>query len=182
MRFLRGAVRIGAQLTSSRSRGSRGVLLAVSAATLALAGCTAAAEPPLLDSNLMIDEYHLTVDSFPEELPPGVSFSNDVPSSFDLTGQSEPGVGESFAYFYWACAWQAHYIEALEAQDKPAQTEALDQLERWTTTDFYRDHYDDPQDIWTTMIVDPARAGNPAELIAYFENGCAYYTENNPTT
>ena len=166
-----------------------GTLTALIIGVTALAGCTAqvpAPTPPptqtvvpLVDSKLMVDEYYQTIEEFPEPLPGGVSFATEIPTSFDLEGQSEPGVGQSFAYFYWACAWQQEFILGYDDEDLARQTQALDMLERWKETEFYAAHYDDPDDLWTTLMIDPARAGNPTELISYFENGCGYYIENN---
>ena len=180
-------------MTESSRRITRTSALSTVAVVIALALSACVAErsappapqatessPALVDSALMVDEYEQTVDGFPNDLPDGVNFAPAVPKEFDLTGKSEPGVGESFAYFYWVCAWQDAFITAYKADDKKTQTAALDALAQWKSTDFYRDHFDDPQDLWTSEMIDPARAGDPTELIAYFENGCSYYRENNP--
>jgi hypothetical protein len=144
----------------------------------------ASATPPsgkdLLDASQMVDEYRDTAKRFPADLPPDVAFPESIPGTYDPAALSEPGVGESIANFYWICAWQAEFIDAWGVRDTSRQADALDALEDWKSTGFYRDHYEDPDDLWTTKMVAPARAGDPTELIEGFEAGCAHFRQANP--
>ena len=66
------------------------------------------------------------------------------------------------------------------AKDIQGQAVALDQLESWKSTAFYRDPFEDPADLWSKNMLEPARNGDPSELRENFVNGCSFYLQNNP--
>jgi len=134
-----------------------------------------------LNADQMADEYRATTATFPNDLPPGIEFPAQVPETYDLAAASEPGVGEGIANFYWICAWQSAFIDAQTVGNTAGQKAALDSLESWKSTSFYKDHYEDPQDLWSKLMLEPARAGDATELVAGFEAGCGAYREQNPT-
>lgn len=134
-----------------------------------------------LNADQMADEYRAAAASFPHDLPPGIEFPPQVPETYDPAAASEPGVGKSIANFYWICAWQAAFIDAQTVGDIAGQVAALDSLESWKSTRFYDEHYEDPQDLWSKLMLEPARAGDATELVAEFEAGCGAYRDQNPT-
>ena len=183
-----------------KSTRAAGAAVLAAALVFALAACTTdAAEklpvssapaatpaPPtdpsdFLNADQMADEYRDAAATFPNDLPPGIEFPSRIPDAYDPAAASEPGVGESIANFYWICAWQSAFIDAQAVEDSAGEEAALDSLESWKSTDFYQDHYEDPGDLWTKLMLEPARAGDATELIAGFESGCGAYRDQNPT-
>jgi hypothetical protein len=150
---------------------------------------TAASESPesggdpssnLLDSEGMADEYVSTAQDFPLALPEGIQFPRAIPDGYDPAAMSEPGVGQGIAYFYWMCSWQKAYIDAKSEGDVADQVNALDNLELWKSTSFYDKWFEDPDDLWTKNMLEPARSGDDGELVENYENGCGYYDQHNP--
>lgn len=127
----------------------------------------------------MQSEYQQTVTGFRYDLPEGVRFPGTAPRTADDEDVfHENGVGESYVYFYWQCAWMREALEATGSKD--ALDTALTQLNLWETTDFYRDHVDD-SGAWADAVLDPAFRGDFGLMKEYYQNSCPGLLERSNT-
>jgi hypothetical protein len=126
--------------------------------------------------------YLKTINNFPKSLPlpAGQSFPMAVPSSWNPKAVVDSSYGQTLAYFYWRCSWSAKFLQAYAASDQVGQTTALDQLEKWTTTSFFREHVvEDPNAGWQQLLIAPARLGDVTMMRAFDTADCGYYRQVN---
>lgn len=127
--------------------------------------------------------YVTTVKHFPKSLPlpPGQSFPTEAPSTWNPKVITESSYGENIAYFYWRCSWSDNFLKAYAASDEAGQSAALDQLEKWTKTSFFREHVvEDPNAGWEQLLIAPARLGDVTMMRNFDTSDCTYYRQVNP--
>jgi hypothetical protein len=128
------------------------------------------------------ESYTETVTTFPSSLPlpPGQSFPTALPTSWDPSVTVDNSWGESVAYFYWRCSWSHDFLTAYAAHNAPEQDVAIGQLEKWTTTSYFREYVmEDPDAGWQQELIDPAKRGDVTMMKDFDQSDCTYYRQIN---
>jgi hypothetical protein len=113
-------------------------------------------------------------------LPRGRSYPSASMLTWDPEVHIGPESGAGAANFYWRCAWSDQYYEASMAHHVKARNEALDMLEKWPSTRYYKEHVEDSDPGWQKAVIDTARAGDDGMLRSFSGPDCAFFYANNP--
>ncbi|HEV7742445.1 MAG TPA: hypothetical protein VGO65_08490 [Pseudolysinimonas sp.] len=111
------------------------------------------------------EEYRAEIPKLPA-LPPGASWPDGVVAGLDA-GSNGPGIIESgggkvTARLTWLCAWEDEYVLAEARNDDARLVAALDQLDWWAGTDFWREA--DPGGAWDQNVLGRLRFGESGPL------------------
>jgi hypothetical protein len=123
-------------------------------------------------------EYSAAVSTFPEPLPTRVTFPSKIPAQAP-DSRSQPGVGASFASFYWLCAWEHVYLAANTAGNKETATAAAGKIGLWTTLPWSQKYFDDSNHSWRDAVLTPALHGDASGVQAQYQGDCGIYRDNN---
>ena len=176
-----------------RAKGSAGGVAALVAAAgivclvgvgLATSGAIAGAPPSqetldrFLGPGEVPEQWASDLEAFPKELPPGIGWPSSVPSFLTAKGtMSEKGLPAITLAFYWACAWENHYLEGISSDNSGAQELALTQLGEFSSIPAVRVSFPD-EPVWYKTVVEPALQGDPGPIRSDFEQSCQVYTES----
>jgi hypothetical protein len=131
--------------------------------------------PKFLSAEEVPAAFDEAVQNFPRSLPESAKWPDEAPSSLttssEVTAKGEPlevfseeGLPAITAAFIWQCAWQSEYFAAVDAEDEDRASEALDELEAFMSIPIVQTNYIDPDEYWLKQVVEPARAGDDAQL------------------
>jgi hypothetical protein len=159
---------------------SVGVLVASMTAT------AASADPDIgnsfgnaISSKVAPDVFVTAQAEFPEALPQGVSWPESLPAPFLEDGVGmQANVPRAVASLYWKCAWEDSYIAASRSGDADSAKAALGQLSGYVDLPFYKEQVEDPDGLWSKLILEPAQAGDASGVVADFSAGCEWYAGN----
>jgi hypothetical protein len=159
---------------------SVGVLVASMTAT------AASADPDIgnssgnaISAKVAPDVFLSAQAEFPEALPDGVSWPDTLPPEFLEDGVAmQANVPRAIASIYWRCAWEDSYIAASRSGNADSAKAALGQLSGYVDLPFYREQVEDPDGLWSKLILEPALAGDDSGVVADFSAGCEWYAGN----
>jgi hypothetical protein len=114
--------------------------------------------------------YRKTVATFPEKMPPGVTFPVDPPAMDGLIGI---GNGPGMAYFFWNCAWMDVFMNAT---DTDLRETSLVELRKFPTTAWGAKYYDDSSGAWATAVKS-AELGDLTDFREFYQSDCDYYRQ-----
>lgn len=118
-------------------------------------------------------EYLAAIEAMSEPLPPGVEYPEGVPEGLDsgstATGVLQSGAGANVAYFTWLCAWEAEYLNAVDAENAQRQVAAETMLAQRPGLG----PVDDPQEGWAETVLEPLSFGDRSGLHSDFPQTCA---------
>lgn len=121
-----------------------------------------AATDPYINVDKLPAFYQEAIKKIPQPLPDGVAWPAQVPPGFDDPNvRYDPaGRGEALASTYWLCAWQGEFLDAVEGNEQPRQTQALTMLDAFVVDPFFTQVFLDPGQGWKHDVLDPAKNGD----------------------
>ncbi len=159
-----------------------GALTFVGTTSLVYAATTPPSDvpPKLIENSAKLQgEYLESISDISVPLPDGVKYPASSEVVLGENTVADPGVGASYANFYWKCAWEDAYFDALATKDPNAAKSALTTLGSWESLPFVKAHVVDPERIWYSGIYKPAFDGDTRLLYDEFSNGCQFYDAFN---
>ncbi|MGW6172096.1 hypothetical protein ACWF5H_01265 [Arthrobacter sp. NPDC055138] len=116
--------------------------------------------------------YLAAVESFPHALPAGTDWPAGIPSGYsDPHGRYEAdSLGEGIASTYWRCAWEGEFLDAHEGSDRGRQAAALAMLDIWVSDPYFAEYFEDPEQIWKSHVLDPAKNGELRRMKSEYRN------------
>lgn len=126
-------------------------------------------------ASAVVDEYQRTVASFSLRLPEGYSLPERLPTTLAENVIYEDGVGESYAYFYWQCAWIDAALNLDNIESRLAK-ETLAELDHWDETAFYDKYVEEGEFTWEGTVLAAALEGDVTPISQYFEVNCQEFS------
>jgi hypothetical protein len=136
---------------------------------------------PYLTADAVQQATDRSESTFPEPLPEGVAWPVAAPTAMTAKNvKVDPGVPRATTSFYWLCAWEDAYMKALHRGDQSAAAASLSTAERFRSLPFFKEDYDDPNNLWYTNVIEAARNGDSSGIEADLAQ-CTYFYESQPT-
>lgn len=155
------------------------LIIGVSVSGAQADGLTAssAGEGVFLSTEVAEESLAKETSSFERALPEGVSWTDEL--GVDDADGVKVRVQESFvettAATYWLCAWEDALVTRTNAGDVEGATEALAEVDAFTSLEVYKKNFIDPKGGWRRDVAAPAMKGDLAGVKSELASGCSLF-------